>query len=69
MATAVLASHADVTWIRFRMPNQHHVLADLSPYGLDNPGEVFVPADRPFGVIEGALAREGTTPEIPWERP
>ncbi|CAN5222253.1 urate oxidase [soil metagenome] len=66
MGWAVLDRHDSVTWIRFRMPNEHHILSDLSPYGLDNPGEVFLVADRPYGVIEGAVAREGVTPEVPW---
>jgi urate oxidase len=66
MGWAVLDGHPEVTWIRFRLPNEHHILADLSPYGLDNPDRVFLVADRPYGVIEGAVARDGVTPEIPW---
>ncbi len=62
MGGAVLDEHADITWIRFRMPNEHHNLVDLSPYGLDNPNVVFVVADRPFGVIEGTVARDGVEP-------
>ncbi|WP_052665175.1 factor-independent urate hydroxylase [Nitriliruptor alkaliphilus] len=66
MGQAVLDEHPDVTWIRFRLPNEHHILADLSPYGLDNPNEVYLVADRPFGVIEGSVVREGRTPEPGW---
>jgi urate oxidase len=62
MGSAVLDAHPEVTWIRFRMPNEHHNLVDLSPYGLDNPNVVFVVADRPFGLIEGMVARDGVTP-------
>jgi urate oxidase len=62
MGIAVLDAHPEVTWIRFRMPNEHHNLVDLSPYGLDNPNVVFVVADRPFGVIEGTVARDGVEP-------
>jgi urate oxidase len=62
MGSAVLGAHPDVTWIRFRMPNEHHNLVDLSPYGLDNPNVVFVVADRPFGLIEGTVTREGIDP-------
>ena len=29
---------------------------------LDNPGEVFCAADRPFGLIEGAVLREDAPP-------
>ena len=62
MGSTVLDTHPEVTWIRFRMPNEHHNLVDLSPYGLDNPNVVFVVADRPFGLIEGTVARDGVTP-------
>ncbi|MEO2107344.1 MAG: factor-independent urate hydroxylase [Actinomycetota bacterium] len=67
MGTAVLDAHPDVTWIRFLLPNEHHILSDLSAYGLDNPGVVYLVADRPYGVIEGVVAREGVTPEVPWD--
>jgi urate oxidase len=63
MGAAVLAEHPGVTWIRFVLPNEHHILADLSAYGLDNPNEVYLVADRPFGVIEGTVVREGHTTE------
>lgn len=66
MGWAVLDAHPDVAWIRFRLPNEHHILSDLSAYGLDNPGEVFMVADRPYGVIEGIVARDGITPPVPW---
>lgn len=58
MGQAVLAAHDAVAEIRFTLPNQHHVMVDLSPYGLRNEGEVFVVTDRPFGVIEGTVTRE-----------
>ncbi|WP_370324374.1 factor-independent urate hydroxylase [Euzebya sp.] len=66
MGNAVLDAHEEVTWIRFTLPNEHHILSDLSPYGLDNPGRVFLVADRPYGVIEGAVARPGVIPDVPW---
>jgi urate oxidase len=68
MGTAVLDAHAEVTWIRFRLPNEHHILVDLSPYGRDNPNEVFLVGDRPYGVIEGAVVRDGVDlpPEPDW---
>jgi urate oxidase len=57
MGQAVLAACPDVGDIHFSLPNQHHVPADLAPYGLDNPNRVFVATDRPFGVIEGTVTR------------
>jgi urate oxidase len=66
MGSAVLDAHPEVTWIRFRMPNEHHNLADLSPYGLDNPQRVFVVAGDPSGLIEGTVHRDGVTPPAAW---
>ena len=40
------------------MPNKHHFLVDLSPFGLENPNEVFFAADRPYGLIEATVQRE-----------
>jgi urate oxidase len=58
MGEAVLAAHDAVDEIAFTLPNLHHVLVDLSAYGLDNPGAVFVATDRPFGVIEATVSRD-----------
>ena len=40
-ARAVLEQHPEVAEIRFSAPNKHHFLVDLSPFGVENPGEVF----------------------------
>ncbi len=45
--------------VRLALPNKHHFLVDLSPFGLDNPDEVFLAADRPYGLIEGQRAGRG----------
>ncbi len=58
MGTAVLKAHPHVEEIDFSAPNKHHFLVDLSPFGLDNPGEVFIAADRPYGLIEARVQRE-----------
>ena len=47
--------------MRFSAPNKHHFLVDLSPFGLENNGEVFFAADRPYGLIEAAVSREGAS--------
>jgi len=39
------------------MPNLHHLLADLSPFGQDNPNHIFVPIDEPHGSIEATVER------------
>jgi urate oxidase len=53
----VLAAFPDVTEIRLTMPNKHALLVDLSPFGLDNPNEIFLPTDEPSGYIEAKLVR------------
>jgi len=40
------------------MPNKHHFLVDLSPFGLPNENEVYYAADRPYGLIEGTVIRD-----------
>ena len=57
MGQAVLAARPEVCEVRLSLPNKHHFLVDLAPFGLHNPGEVFYAADRPYGLIEGAVSR------------
>ena len=57
MGEAALAACADVTQITLTLPNRHHLLVDLSPFGLDNPNEIFVATDQPFGLIEATIRR------------
>ena len=58
MGRAVLEAHEGIEEISFAAPNKHHFLVDLAPFGLDNPGEVFIAADRPYGLIEATVQRE-----------
>ncbi|MFI6295401.1 factor-independent urate hydroxylase [Nonomuraea sp. NPDC050790] len=58
MGSRVLESRPEVCEIRFAMPNKHHFLVDLAPFGLDNDNEVYYAADRPYGLIEGAVLRD-----------
>lgn len=53
----VLAECAHVRTITLKMPNKHCLLVDLSPFGMTNPNEVFVPVDEPHGQIEGTVER------------
>jgi urate oxidase len=62
MGRAVLEAHPEVAEITFAAPNKHHFLVDLSPFGLENNGEVFIAADRPYGLIEATVCREGAPP-------
>jgi urate oxidase len=58
MGKAVLEARPEVESIELVAPNIHHIAADLAPFGLDNPGEVFHVTDRPYGLIEVTVERE-----------
>lgn len=58
MGHAVLERHQDVAEIRFSAPNKHHFRYDLERFGVQNPGEVFIAADRPYGLIEATVERD-----------
>ena len=58
MGQRVLDKQPGIAEIRLALPNKHHFLVDLSPFGLDNPNEVFFAADRPYGLIEGTVRRD-----------
>jgi len=57
MGKAALAAAPEIARIRLSMPNLHHLLAELSPFGLDNPNHIFVPIDEPHGTIEATVER------------
>ena len=59
MGTAAMDAVPEICEVRLSMPNKHHFLVDLEPFGLDNPNTVFYAADRPYGLIEGSVRREG----------
>lgn len=57
MGEAVLAAVPEVSEIGFSMPNKHYIPINLAPFGLDNPGTVFLPTDEPHGQIEATIGR------------
>lgn len=57
MGEAALAACADLVDITLSMPNRHHLLVDLGPFGLENPNEIFVATEQPFGLIEATIVR------------
>ncbi|GAA5084163.1 urate oxidase [Microbacterium yannicii] len=59
MGKAAIEAHPEIAEVRFAMPNKHHFAYDLAPFGLENPNEVFYAADRPYGLIEGTVVRDG----------
>ena len=62
MGTAVLAADPGLAEVRLSLPNKHHFLVDLSPFGQENPNQVYFPTDRPYGLIEGSVRREDAPP-------
>jgi len=57
MGNAALAAAPEIARITLTMPNLHHLLADLTPFGQDNPNHIFVPIDEPHGYIEATIER------------
>jgi urate oxidase len=62
MGEAVLEARPEIAEIRFSMPNKHHFVVDLKPFGLENDNEVFHAADRPYGLIEATVTRDDAVP-------
>ncbi|WP_225731487.1 MULTISPECIES: factor-independent urate hydroxylase [unclassified Nocardia] len=68
MGDRVLAACPEIVEVRLSLPNKHHFEVDLEPFGLVNDNEVFFAADRPYGLIEGAVLREDApAPGPAWE--
>jgi len=62
MGEAVLEARPEIAEIRLSMPNKHHFVVDLQPFGLNNENEVFYASDRPYGLIEGTVTRDDVEP-------
>jgi urate oxidase len=57
IARAILGRHDEVQEIRMVLPNLHHWLVDLSPFGLENDREIYTPTTEPYGLIEATVRR------------
>jgi urate oxidase len=57
MGQAVLEARPEIERIRLSLPNKHHLLYDLSRFGLQNDNAVFQATDEPYGLIEGTVER------------
>ena len=57
MGKCALAVAPEIARITLTMPNLHHLLANLSPFGQDNLNHIFVPIDEPHGYIEATIER------------
>ena len=57
MGREMMDAEPSIDWVRMVLPNLHHWKVDLSPFGLDNPGEVFVSTTEPHGLIHATVRR------------
>jgi urate oxidase len=69
MGKAVLEAYPVIAEVRLSAPNRHHFVYDLSPFGVDNPNEVFHADDRPYGLIQATVTRDDApAPGPAWDR-
>ena len=65
MGARIIDHRDEIDEVRFSLPNKHHFLVDLEPFGLKNAHEVYFAADRPYGLIEATVLRDGCEAKIP----
>ncbi|GAB2796422.1 urate oxidase [Streptomyces chlorus] len=68
MGAQIIEHREEIDEVRFSLPNRHHFQVDLEPFGLDNEsadGAVYFAADRPYGLIEATILRDGCEALIP----
>ena len=61
LGKAILESQPQIDEIRLTMPNLHHWLVDLAPFGQPNDREIYVPTSEPYGLIEATVRRSETS--------
>jgi len=54
---AIVDRHPEVAEVTLTMPNLHHWLADLSPFGRPNDRSIFIATTQPHGLIEATVRR------------
>jgi urate oxidase len=57
MGAAALEACSQIEQITLRMPNQHRLLVNLQPFGLENKNEIYMATEEPYGLITGTLRR------------
>ncbi len=67
IGAALVETVPAVCEVRLALPNKHHYLVDLAPFGLENDREVYLAGDRPYGLIEGTvLADDAPDAGLAW---
>ena len=57
MGEAALEAVTGLSEVGIQLPNKHYLPLDLSRFGRENGGEVFLPTDEPHGQIEAVVRR------------
>ncbi len=55
---AVLEQFPEIVEMRMSAPNKHHFDYDLGQFGIENNKEVFIAADRPYGLIQVTVLKD-----------
>ncbi len=67
IGSSLLDALPSICEVRLSLPNKHHYIVDLSPFGLENDREVYLAGDRPYGLIEGTvLADDAPADPLAW---
>ena len=67
IGAALIETVPAVCEVRLALPNKHHYVVDLAPFGLENDREVYLAGDRPYGLIEGTvLADDAPDAGLAW---
>jgi urate oxidase len=67
IGSALIAALPEICEVRLALPNKHHFIVDLEPFGLENDREVYYADDRPYGLIEGTvLADDAPDAGLAW---
>src|SRR4051812_17939206 len=67
MGKRVLERVPAICEVQLALPNKHHFLVDLEPFGEPNENTVYYAADRPYGLIEGSvLADDAPDAGLAW---
>jgi urate oxidase len=67
IGSALIGALPVICEVRLALPNKHHYIVDLAPFGLENDREVYLAGDRPYGLIEGTvLADDAPDAGLAW---
>jgi malate synthase len=61
---AILEAQPELDEIRLTMPNIHHWLVDLTPFGQVNDREIYVATSEPNELVEATVRRRELPPEV-----